>query len=401
MNDVDAWVEANWDPELTVRTWWRRLADAGYAHPAWPPGAGGLGLRPVEARAVTAALAAHGVVAPPTGHLGAALAAPTIIEHGTSEQIRELVLPIARGEAAWCQLFSEPGAGSDLASLATRAVRDGDEWVVSGQKVWNSSAHLADMGMLLARTDPAAPKHHGITYFAVDMHQPGVEVRPLRVMNGTAPFCEVFLDGARVPSHRVIGDVDDGWRVAKTTMRHERATVAGGGFAGLVPARAGSVDSDLDRTCREVLERAAAAGRDRQSPIRAGAVPARAMLDLARTHGRAADPVIRQALARYWTHVKVNGWTMRRSAGAGGRLTAADGSIAKLTTARICQESMQLSYRIAGPALLLAGPESPFGGDLQSVNLASPGNRIGGGTDEVQLNALGERALGLPRDQLD
>lgn len=400
VGEVDAWVDANWDLELTVREWWRRLAEAGYAFPSWPRGVGGLGASAAEARLVTARLAHRGVVAPPAGHLGATLAAPTILEHGTPEQIDSLVRPIALGERSWCQLFSEPGSGSDLASVATRAERDGDEWIVTGQKVWNSAADLADMGMLLARTDPDQPKHRGLTYFTIDMCQPGVEVRPLRVMNGSAPFCEVFLTDARVRAGRVIGAIGDGWRVAQTTMRHERNMVAGGGVAGLVHAHSGT-KGDLELTVGEVIERAQRDASTRRRRIRAGAVPARMMIDLARTHGKDCDPVIRQELARYHSRVKVNGWTMRRIGATGGRLTGADGSIAKLTTARICQESRELTYRIVGAALMLNGSDSPMDGELQTVNLASPGNRIGGGTDEIQLNVLGERGLGLPREPGD
>jgi alkylation response protein AidB-like acyl-CoA dehydrogenase len=309
----------------------------------------------------------------------------------------ELVRPIATGEAAWCQLFSEPGSGSDLASVGTRAVRDGDEWVVSGQKVWNSSADSADFGMLLARTDVDVPKHAGLTYFVIDMQQPGIEVRPLRQMNGAANFCEVFLTEARVRGGHVIGDVNGGWRVAQSTLFHERNSVAGGGLPGLVMARSGS-RGDLDRTVSEVLDRAREVAKARKSPIRAGAVPVKLMIELAQKSGVSGDPVIRQELARYVSQVRVNGWTMRRSGAAGGKLTGADGSIAKLTTARICQESRDLSYRIVGARGMLAGRVSPLEGDLQTVNLASPGNRLGGGTDEIQLNLLGERALGLPRE---
>jgi alkylation response protein AidB-like acyl-CoA dehydrogenase len=351
-----------------------------------------------EARAVLAALAAHDVVAPPRGGVAADLAAPTILAHGTPEQIRELVRPIATGATAWCQLFSEPGAGSDLAGLSTRARREDDEWVVTGQKVWSSGADHADRGMLLARTDPEAPRHEGITYFAIDMDQPGVEVRPLVVMNGTAPFCEVFLSEARVREARRIGGPGEGWRVARTTLASERAMVAGGALAGLHPARSGS-GGDLDRPCSEIVERSRAAASERRSPLRAGAVPATVMVDLARRHGTATDPRVRQDLARYWSQVKVNGWTMRRTAAAAGRLTGADGSLAKLATARICQQSREVSCRVVGAPLLLAGADSPLGGDLQRVNLASPGNRIGGGTDEIQLDLLGEKALGLPRDR--
>jgi alkylation response protein AidB-like acyl-CoA dehydrogenase len=214
--------------------------------------------------------------------------------------------------------------------------------------VWNSSADLADMGMLLARTDPDQPKHRGLTYFAIDMRQPGVEVRPLRVMNGTAPFCEVFLTEARVPAAHVIGAVNAGWLVAQTTMRHERNMVAGGGPVGLFHAQSGT-NGDLERTTGEVIDRAKrATSSARRSRIRAGAVPTKMMVELARTYGKTRDPIVRQELIRYHSRVKVNGWTMRRIGAAGGRLTGADGSIAKLTTSRICQESRELAYRIVG-----------------------------------------------------
>jgi alkylation response protein AidB-like acyl-CoA dehydrogenase len=398
--EVQAWVDRNWSDSLTVREWWRRLFEAGYSFPAWPAGLGGRGANGSEARTIVRALAANEVVGPPAGHLATALAAPTLLAHATPEQVDELVRPIALGEKAWCQLFSEPGSGSDLASVGTRAVLDGDEWVVTGQKVWNSAADSADMGMLLARTDVDVPKHRGMTYFAIDMHQPGVEVRPLKTMSGSSQFCEVFLTEARVPAGRQIGALGDGWRVAQTTMQSERTMVAGGGTRGLVPARSGR-DGDLDKTVGAVIERARRAAKQRQSRIRAGAVPARVMIELAQQYGRSSDPVIRQDLARYHAQVRVNGWTMRRIAAARGALTGADGSIAKLTTARICQESRDLSYRIVGADGLLQGSDSPMGGDLQSVNLASPGNRIGGGTDEIQLNVLGEKGCGLPREPGD
>ena len=394
---VQDWVEANWDPTLTVREWWLRLADAGYAYPTWPHGLGGLGLPRRDAAVITGVLAANKVIGPPVGALAATLAAPTLLDHATSEQQAELVRPIATGDAAWCQLFSEPGAGSDLASVSTRAVRDGDDWVVTGQKVWNSAADVADFGMLLARTDIDAPKHAGITYFAIDMKQPGIAARPLKQMNGAANFCEVFITEARVASDRVIGHVNGGWPVAQTTLLHERNSLAGAGLRGLVPARSGS-EGELDHKVSEVLDRARDAARERRSPIRAGAVPAKVMIELAQHHGVAGDALVRQELARYVAQVRVNGWTMRRSAVAGGRLTGADGSIAKLTTARICQQSRDLSYRIVGAGGMLMGSRSPLEGDLQLVNLASPGNRLGGGTDEIQLNVLGERALGLPRE---
>jgi alkylation response protein AidB-like acyl-CoA dehydrogenase len=397
---VQKFIDNSWDTSLTVREWWRRLAEAGYAFPAWPEGLGGLGTSAAKARAITGVLAANAVIGPPAGHVAATLAAPTVLEHGTAAQVQAFVRPIALGEASWCQLFSEPGSGSDLASVGTRAIRDGDEWVVTGQKVWNSGADTADFGMLLARTDPDQPKHRGITYFLIDMHQPGVEVRPLKQMNGASSFCEVFLAEARVRPACTLGRVNAGWGVAQTTLFHERNSVAGGGIPGLVPARSGR-HGDLDRTVGEVIDRARRAASTRRSPIRAGAIPAKAMTALAQEYGVAGDPVLRQDLARYVSQVRVNGWTMRRVAAAGGRMTGADGSLAKLLTSRICQQSRDLSYRIVGAAGLLAGPDSPLGGDLQAVGLASPGTRIGGGTDEVQLNVIAERALGLPREPFD
>jgi hypothetical protein len=202
LDELDAWLDANWDPDLTVGEWWQRLGTSGWAAPALPANAYGKGVSRNEAIAVAQRIVTRGAV-PAPGGLGMLLAAPTIAVHGTQEQIDQYVLPIVTGQAAWCQLFSEPGAGSDLAGLGTRAVKDGEEWIVNGQKVWTSGGHIADMGMLIARTDPDMPKHQGITWFAMDMHQGNaVDVRPLREMTGRALFNEVFLSEARVATPR-------------------------------------------------------------------------------------------------------------------------------------------------------------------------------------------------------
>jgi alkylation response protein AidB-like acyl-CoA dehydrogenase len=398
--EVKTWVDANWDLGVTVREWWHRLANAGYAFPSLPTGLGGSGASAREAAIVLKVLAENHVIGPPFGGVASRLATPTILEHGDPDQIATFVRDIAYGEASWCQLFSEPGSGSDLASVGTSAVRDGDEWVVNGQKVWNSSADSADFGMLMARTDANQPKHRGISYFAIDMHQSGIEVRPLRQMNGSTSFCEVFLTDARVPSDRILGQLNGGWAVAQTTLRHERNSVAGGGAVGLAYAQSGS-RGDLERTVGDVLARLRGLTRTRRSQIRSGAVPANVMINLAQDYGVAQDAIVRQVLARYVSQIRVNGWLMRRIAASGGRLTGADGSMAKLSTSRICQDSRDLSYQIVGAHGLLSGAESPLHGDLQMVNLGSPGTRIGGGTDEIQLNVLGERALGLPREPSD
>ena len=219
--EVSGWLADNWDAELPLMHWRRRLVDAGWAAPSWPKRWHGRGLPAWTDAVVTDELIDGGAVGAPVG--GAmSLAGPTILEQGPDPVRERFLEPILTGEETWCQLFSEPGAGSDLAGLQTTAVRDGDDWVVNGQKVWTTSAHHADLGMLLARTDPTAPKHSGITYFALPMKQDGVVVRPLRQMNWHQSFNEVFLTDARVPHENVIGEVGGGWTAARTTLAHER-----------------------------------------------------------------------------------------------------------------------------------------------------------------------------------
>src|SRR5262245_1102850 len=219
--EVEGWLAVHWDPEQPLLDWRRALYAAGWTVPSWPERWGGRGLPRWADDVVAKALGAAGAVGPPVGS-GTGLAAPTILAHGPDELRDRFLAATLTGEATWCQLFSEPGAGSDLAGLTTRAERDGDEWVVTGQKVWNTSAHHADLGMLLARTDWSVPKHQGITYFVLPMDQAGVEPRPLRQMNGHASFNEVFLTEARVPADHVVGEVGDGWRAALTTLAFER-----------------------------------------------------------------------------------------------------------------------------------------------------------------------------------
>ena len=235
--EVRAWLETNWDPELTLAEWWERLTDSGWSAPTWPKEWYGRGLTSDLAKIVTAERERIGAPGGPGG-LGVMLAGPTIITHGSDEQKRRYLRPMLTGQEAWCQLFSEPGAGSDLAALQCKAERDGDEWVVAGQKVWSSGAHFADLGMLLARTDPDVPKHAGITYFVISMDQPGIEIRPIKEMTGRALFNEVFLDGARVQPGSEIGGLNNGWGVALTTLANERSGLGGGSdAAGGLPAR--------------------------------------------------------------------------------------------------------------------------------------------------------------------
>jgi alkylation response protein AidB-like acyl-CoA dehydrogenase len=229
--ELRAWLDANWDPELSVADWWLRIAAAGWNGAHFPPAHGGRGLPPRSTKVIRQEFARFGAIGPPSG-LGMLMAAPTIVAHGTDDQIRRLVPPILDGSVAWCQLFSEPGSGSDLAGLTTRAERDGDHWVIFGQKVWSSQARESDFGMLLARTDFDVPKHAGISWFAFRLDKPGVDIRPLREMTGRSLFNEVFLDSAACPDADLIGGAGNGWAVAQTTLRFERIGIGAGGDGG-------------------------------------------------------------------------------------------------------------------------------------------------------------------------
>jgi len=243
--EAHAWVTANWDPDVTVAEWWGRMAEAGLSNPTLPE-PWGRGWSRSQAASLASAMVSKGAVGPPSG-IGMMLAVPTILAHGAAELVEQFVPQILNGQHGWCQLFSEPGAGSDLAGLQTRAERDGDEWVINGQKVWTSGGQWADYGILVARSDPDQPKHRGISYFAFPMLQPGVEVRPLREMTGRAMFNEVFLTDARVPHANLIGDVNDGWNVANTTLMVERAGIGGANVAAPSAAIAGTVAGHLDK----------------------------------------------------------------------------------------------------------------------------------------------------------
>ena len=364
-DDVRAWLAESWDPELSLAEWRDRLADSGWGCPTWPVEWHGRGLHPSLASVVNEEFRAA------TG-TGMSLVAPTLLEHGSDDVKRRLLRPIVTGEHTWCQLFSEPGNGSDLAGLTTRADRDGDTFVVNGQKVWNTGAQKATYGMLLARTDWDVPKHRGITYFAFPMRQAGVEVRPLRQMNGYASFNEVFLTDAVVEERDVVGEVGEGWRVALTTLAHERGLATAEAEAYYrtyvwYPQRAGRPDL--------VAERAAA-------------------------EGRAGDPVVRQHVAGVESMHRSARWTAERAraARALGRPPGAEGSIGKLASSDIARASARAHATIAGARAMLTGPESPAEGIVAEVLVSVPGQSIAGGTDEIQHNIIGERVLGLPKE---
>lgn len=387
--ELTAWVGRHWDPDLALVEWRRLLLSSGWAVPSWPERWHGRGLPAWADDLVAAELLRLGAVGLPVGG-GPWLAAPTILAHGSDEVRERLLAPILTGEQTWCQLFSEPGAGSDLAGLSTSAVLDGDTWIVNGQKVWNTSAHHADMGMLLARTDASVPKHQGITYFAIPMDQPGVEVRQLRQMNFHASFNEVFLTEARVPAANVIGTVGDGWRAALTTLAYERrfATLRRPGYAP-VAGRA------LDEARAEADDHFATYS---WYPQRAGRPDL--VIEHARAAGVAADPVVRQAIARLVTMQRVSSWTAERyrAARALGARPGAEGSIGKLAASAIARESARVHGMIAGAGGLLSGPESPLHGVIAEVLISVPAQSIAGGTDEIQKNIVAEKMLGLPAE---
>ena len=341
-----------------ARRWQRTKFDAGWAAIHWPVEHGGRGQSAIEAGVFSEEESRFDVSAR-FFVVGIDMAGPTLMAHGTAEQQKRFLEPMLRGDEVWCQLFSEPGAGSDLASLSTRAVRDGDEWVLSGQKVWTSSAHISDWAICLARTDPDAAKHAGITYFLVDMHAPGVEVRGLRQIDGAIHFNEVFLDEVRVPQDHVVGEVGDGWRVAMTTLTAERTTIGQGGRVGW-----------------------------------------RDITDLAQRFGRADDPVVRQEIARLHSRQMIQRWIgyRVRSAVAKGRAPGPEASVLKLVNSHQVEHIGSLLMTVLGPTAMLWHEDAPEDGFWQDVFLSQWSSRIGGGTENIQRNIIGERVLGLPRE---
>jgi alkylation response protein AidB-like acyl-CoA dehydrogenase len=337
---VRTWIESNklgpvgaGGEIARAKAWQAKLYDAGYVDVA------------PDKAAIVAQELSHVDVFLGGFMVGMSMTRPTIVTHGTDAQKQRFLPPLLRGDEVWCQLFSEPGAGSDLAGLACRADRDGDEWVINGQKVWTSGAQHSDWGILLARTDWDVPKHRGITYFLFPMRQRGVEIRPLRQMTGGAHFNEVFFTDARVPHENILGDLNGGWGVAMTTLANERTAIGGGG------GRGSSIFDDL--------------------------------VALARANGRADDPVVRQALAATYTRTELLGYLGQRGGAAA--------MVLKLFYAQHVKALGELALAVQGPAGALTGP-------WQDQFLSAPSIRIAGGSDEVQRNILGERVLGLPAE---
>ena len=349
----------------------RAQFDAGLAWVHFPDGLGGLGIARGHQALVDELLQA--AAAPDNDPhrigIGLGMAAPTILAFGTAEQHQRFLRPLWTGEEVWCQLFSEPGAGSDLAGLATRAVPDGDEWVVNGQKVWTSSAHVARFAILVARTDPEVPKHRGLTYFVCDMSDPGVDVRPLRQITGEAEFNEVFLSDVRVPDAYRLGAVGEGWKVANATLNNERVAIGGG-----APREGGMIG---------------------------------VVADAWRNHPERRTPELHARLMRLWVDAEVarmTGQRLRQKLAVGA--PGPEGAAMKVTFARIAQELSGLELELLGEDGLryqdwtMTRPERVqfTGRDAGYRYLRAKGNSIEGGTSEILLNIVAERVLGLPAE---
>jgi alkylation response protein AidB-like acyl-CoA dehydrogenase len=340
------------------RAWQRTLYEGGWAGITWPVAYGGRGGSPMQQVVFNQEQAGFEVSA---GALtvGLAMVAPTLMTWGTEDQKDGHLGAMLRGDEMWCQLFSEPGAGSDLAGLTTRADRSGDDWVVNGQKVWTSFAQHSDWAILLARTNRDAPKHRGITYFLLDMSSPGVEVRPLRQIDGVAHFNEVFLTDVRVPGNHVVGPVDGGWKVAQTTLQSERVAIGSG----------------------QGLRFDDVAG-------------------LVATTGSGHDPLLRQEIAAAFIRFELLRYLGLRvqTAVSQGRPPGPESSVMKLAFSRRAAATADLCLALEGSAGMLGVPIAPDGGFWQQQFLSQWSSRIGGGTDQIQRNIIGERVLGLPRD---
>ena len=392
------WLATNWNDRMPRDQWLELVVDSGWAAPSWPVEWHGRGLAPVEA--VAAAAEFRRVGAPGSGQDRTNLWAGTILGHGGDQLKRRFIRDLLLDRVPMCLLYSEPGAGSDLAGTHTGAERDGDEWVVNGQKVWTSGGHRADWGMLIARTNWDVPKHAGISFFWFPMRQPGVEVRPLRQATGDTRFNEVFLTDARVPASHLLGAEGQGWKVLQTALAYERAVMGGG--PGSAPRLAQVRPSTSAGPAGSVVSS--------QNTSRTGSAqieddgfsippPDLSLVGLARTLGRDQDVIIRQRLAQLRCLVKVNEWNGQRA-----RESAAKGSssptfsLGKLAMSRILHTAGSLETAILGAEGTIAGADSPRSAHATYSLHNAFFTSIGGGTDQIQRNIIGERILGLPKE---
>ncbi len=373
--EVRAWLDAHWDPTRPPAEFIADVVDAGWAVPSWPVEFWGRGLPPELATVVASefeCLGAPGGGQGGAGRIAYLIAGTTMLAHGSDDMKRRFLRPLLLGEMVTCLLYSEPGAGSDLAAVQTRAERDGEEWVVNGQKVWTTLAHEADYGLLIARTDWDTPKHKGLTFFVFPLDQDGVEVRPIRQMTGDSEFNEVFFTDARVPDAGRIGAVNDGWRVLQTALASERV---------LMGARRRS----MPRATADVASSTVEGGAD--------------FVALARERGSADEPVARQDLARLYTKRLVNLWNGQRAQAAMAVGTSSPlASLGKLAMSDILHSSAAVNSRFLGAEGMLLAPTSAVADSVNRASMLAYVTSIGGGSDQIQRNIIGERVLGLPRE---
>ena len=391
---VSDWLDANWSTDRSLKEWRNILLEGGWAAPNWPEDCFGRGYNAEQSAVVSEVFAQKGAVG--AAQVGPRrLAAETILVHGSDDQKKRYLPPILTGEHAWCQLFSEPGSGSDLAGASTKAELLDGQWIINGQKVWNTSAHHADFGILVARTDWDLPKHQGLSYFLINMRQPGVEARPLKQMNGHASFNEVFMTDAIVPAEDLMGVEGNGWAIATTTLSIERQ-----GFArGRTPT--------VSRTAKEgsIYQEFAAELEVANEPYtwypqREGR--ADLVLPRARETGAIKDPTVRQEIARLiclssGARLAAASAAAQRKSGSNEVIPA--GSIGKLGTSIIARQAADVHTMISGSDAMLSGPESAAEGMIAETLISVPAISIAGGTDEIQRNIMSERVLGMPKEQ--
>ncbi len=389
---VRAWLDENWNPEFDPsktgsgdpetaesrrREWMELLVDSGWAAPSWPTNRHGMGLEPRLSRVVEAEFRAVGAYG--TGQDKANLWANTLLAYGSDEIQARFIRPLMLGDVNMCLLYSEPGAGSDLAGIQTRAERDGDEWIINGQKVWTSGGRQAEYALLIARSDWDVPKHQGITFFFFPMDQTGVEVRALRQATGDARFNEVFLTDARVRNANMLGEPNAGWRVLQTALAYERVAMG---------------QSQTRRAPKDDRNAVRSADDERSAPV-----PDLVLLDLARDLGRSGDPVIRQKLMKLYAMRQVNEWNGQRAkAELQNGTSSPTASFGKLAMSHILHYAGSLQTELLGAEATIGGLDSPRSADATYSLLNAFFTSIGGGTDQIQRNIIGERILGLPKE---
>lgn len=390
--EVREFLEANWNPNADLLAWRNVLIDAGWGMPSWPTRWFGRDMPHGLQTTVTEEFNRVGAVS--VARTGIRLlAAETLLAHGNDAQRERYLRKILTGEEIWCQLFSEPGSGSDLAGSTTRAELVGDEWIINGQKVWTTSAHHADFGLLLARHDWDVPKHQGLSYFILNLRQEGVAVHPLKQMNGHASFNQVFFNDAKVPRSEQVGNDGDGWQIAMTTLMHERRNAGNifteskdrGNFTGSIYAQVAAENEILLEPYTWY-------------PQRAGRVDL--ALPRAIDTGTIKDPVTRQELAKLLIMSRCAEWTALRARAAQqlGQPQGPEGSLGKLAGSNIAKQAAKVHTLITGIEAMTSGEESPERGIVAEILLSVPAISIAGGTDEIQCNIISERVLGMEKE---